>query len=221
MIEGKTGVIVVDTGDCVEQARWQHDDLRGVCGKPVAALIYTHSHYAFGSRVWVAPQDEGKVPVWAHPDLMQIVLRTVGDLSPFIVRRVGMQFGMHLPERGPRCDVAPRPRPLPARPLPLHAHQRLRAAHGQRRRRPTGRDRRRQGAVLPRLGRYRRHAADLAARDRAPSSTTSPGRRCSTSARCAARSFRNPIELLKGLDKIIELAARAPGGRARRADQRA
>lgn len=101
MIEGKTRVIVVDTGDCVEQARWQHDDLRAVCAKPVAALLYTHSHYAFGSRVWVAPEQEGQVPVWAHPDLMKIVLRTVGDLSPFIVRRVGMQFGMYLPHKGP------------------------------------------------------------------------------------------------------------------------
>ena len=101
MIEGKSGMIVVDTGDCIEQARAQQDDFRQVSDKPLSTLIYSHSHYIFGSRAWVAPEQEGRVAVWAHPDLMTNMQRTVGDLSPFIVRRASIQFGLYLPSEGP------------------------------------------------------------------------------------------------------------------------
>ncbi|MDM0114803.1 alkyl sulfatase dimerization domain-containing protein [Variovorax sp. J22R133] len=101
MIEGKTGTIVIDTGDCIEQSVTQKADFAAVCSKPLAALVYTHSHYAFGSRTWVPVEMEGKVPVWAHPDLLVNLSRNVGDLSPFIMRRIAIQFGLHLPPEGP------------------------------------------------------------------------------------------------------------------------
>ena len=101
MIEGKTGVIILDTGDCIEQSAMQKADFAAVCSKPLSALIYSHSHYAFGSRTWVPPEMDGKVPVWAHPDLTLTLSRMVGDLSPFIVKRAAVQFGMHLPSSGP------------------------------------------------------------------------------------------------------------------------
>lgn len=100
MIEGKTGIIVVDTGDCIEQAQMQQEDFRKITDKPLSALLYTHAHYIFGSRAWVPPEAEGKVAVWAHPDLMLNMSRMVGDLSPFIVRRAAIQFGLFLPRDG-------------------------------------------------------------------------------------------------------------------------
>ncbi|MEJ8846355.1 alkyl sulfatase dimerization domain-containing protein [Variovorax rhizosphaerae] len=101
MIEGKTGVIVVDTGDCIEQSVMQKEDLMAVCNKPLSALVYTHGHYVFGSRTWLPLEQEGKVPVWAHPDMMRNMSRMIGDLSPFMMRRVAIQFGLHLPVDGP------------------------------------------------------------------------------------------------------------------------
>ncbi|WP_144006966.1 alkyl sulfatase dimerization domain-containing protein [Pelomonas sp. KK5] len=101
MIEGKTGVIVVDTGDCIEQSQRQQADLKAVCDRPLSALVYTHGHYVFGSRTWVPPEMEGRVPVWAHPEMMRNTSRIIGDLSPFMMRRVAIQFGLHLPADGP------------------------------------------------------------------------------------------------------------------------
>ena len=46
--------------------------------------------------MWVPAEREGQVPVWSQPGIVQVVLRTVGDLSPFIVRRASIQFGMYL-----------------------------------------------------------------------------------------------------------------------------
>ena len=100
LIEGASGVIVVDSGDCIEQARLQRADLRAVCDKPITALLYTHSHYIFGSRAWIPAESECQVPVWAHPALLPNMARTVGDLAPFIVRRAAIQFGLFLPRHG-------------------------------------------------------------------------------------------------------------------------
>lgn len=101
MIEGASGMIIVDTGDCVEQSLIQKQDFRRVHDKPLSGLIYTHVHYVFGSRTWIPTELEGKVPVWAHPSLMLNMSRMASDLSPFMVRRAAIQFGMHLPNEGP------------------------------------------------------------------------------------------------------------------------
>lgn len=99
-IEGRQGLIIVDTGDCIQQAQMQQEDFAKVSGKSLSALVYTHGHYVFGSRHWVPPEREGQVPVWAHPDLMRNMLRVMGDLSTAFIRRASIQFGMFLPRDG-------------------------------------------------------------------------------------------------------------------------
>ena len=105
MILGDTGMIVVDTGDCVEQSREQLEDFRTVTDKPASALVYTHNHYALGSRTYVPAGDDDKLPIYAHKDLLKVMARTVGDLAPFLTRRVAMQFGFFLPADG--ADAMP------------------------------------------------------------------------------------------------------------------
>lgn len=100
MIEGESGLIIVDTGDCIQQSQQQNEDFRKVSSKPVSALIYTHNHYALGSRTYVPVGDDGKIPVWAHKGVTTNLARTLGDLVPFITRRVAMQFGLFLPHEG-------------------------------------------------------------------------------------------------------------------------
>lgn len=100
MIEGRSGRIIIDTGDCIEQAQRQQADFEPFCSKPLSALIYSHNHYIFGSRAWVPVGGEDAVEVWCHPDLTRNLLRNVGDLSPFFVRRALIQFGTFLPAEG-------------------------------------------------------------------------------------------------------------------------
>ena len=101
MVLGEQGMIVVDTGDCVQQSVEQLEDFRTVTDKPVSALVYTHSHYAFGSRTYVPQGQDEALPIYAHKDMMQVMSRALGDLAPFLTRRVAMQFGMFLPADGP------------------------------------------------------------------------------------------------------------------------
>jgi len=101
MVLGEQGMIVVDTGDCVQQSAEQLEDFRTVTDRPVSALIYTHSHYALGSRTYVPAGQDDALPIYAHKDLMQVMSRALGDLAPFLTRRVAMQFGMFLPADGP------------------------------------------------------------------------------------------------------------------------
>ena len=101
MILGERGMIVVDTGDCIEQSTEQLQDFRSVSDRPVTALVYTHNHYAMGSRTYVPAGNDDLLPIYAHKDMLQIMTRTLGDLAPFMTRRVAMQFGMFLPADGP------------------------------------------------------------------------------------------------------------------------
>lgn len=101
MVLGERGMIVVDTGDCIQQSIEQRDDFRTVSDREVSALIYTHSHYALGSRTYVPEGKDDALPIYAHQDMMQVMSRALGDLAPFMTRRVAMQFGMFLPADGP------------------------------------------------------------------------------------------------------------------------
>lgn len=101
LVLGEQGMIVVDTGDCVQQSAEQLEDFRQVTDRPASALIYTHSHYALGSRTYVAPEQETTLPIYGHRNLLKVMSSAVGDLAPFMTRRVAMQFGMFLPPDGP------------------------------------------------------------------------------------------------------------------------
>lgn len=101
MVLGERGMVIVDTGDCVQQSVEQLKDFRTVTDREVSALIYTHNHYAFGSRTYVPAGQEDSLPIYAHKDMMQVMSRSLGDLAPFLTRRVAMQFGMFLPPEGP------------------------------------------------------------------------------------------------------------------------
>lgn len=101
MILGERGMIVVDTGDCVQQSVEQLEDFRTVSDRAASALIYTHSHYALGSRTYVPEGRDDALPIYGHKDMMQVMSRALGDLAPFLTRRVAMQFGMFLPADGP------------------------------------------------------------------------------------------------------------------------
>jgi alkyl sulfatase BDS1-like metallo-beta-lactamase superfamily hydrolase len=103
LIEGKTGVIVIDPLVSIEPARaglelyFKH---RGK--KPVAAVIYTHSHTDhWGGVKGVTTQedvDSGKVPVLAPEGFVEAIAQENVLAGTAMVRRAQYQFGPLLPK---------------------------------------------------------------------------------------------------------------------------
>lgn len=53
MIEGKTRMIIIDTGATIGYAEAHLAEFRKVTDKPVSAIIYTHFHYAKGATAYI------------------------------------------------------------------------------------------------------------------------------------------------------------------------
>ena len=99
-IEGPEGWIIVDTGDYLEVAQEQRRALEDKVGKiKIAAVLYTHSHYAMGAKVW---QDES-TRFYAHEDMVANLNadQGVSVLSGNFNTRAAIQFGVLHPAEGP------------------------------------------------------------------------------------------------------------------------
>jgi len=109
LIEGDTGVIVVDTLTSIEGARaamelyFKHRGLR-----PVAALIFTHTHTDhWGGARGVLEEDalaSGRVPIIAPNLFMEHAVSENIIAGPAMLRRAQYQFGPFL-AKGPRGQV--------------------------------------------------------------------------------------------------------------------
>jgi alkyl sulfatase BDS1-like metallo-beta-lactamase superfamily hydrolase len=109
LVEGKTGLIVIDTLTSVEGARaglelyFKH---RGI--RPIAAVIYTHTHtdHWGGVRGVVAEADvkAGRVPIIAPDLFMEHAVSENVIAGNAMLRRAHYQFGPFLP-KGPRGHV--------------------------------------------------------------------------------------------------------------------
>jgi len=99
-IEAPEGWIIVDAGDYLEVAQEQRRALEDKVGKiKVAAVLYTHSHYVMGAKVW---QDEN-TQFYAHEDLVANLNadQGVSVLSGNFNTRASIQFGVLHPAEGP------------------------------------------------------------------------------------------------------------------------
>lgn len=97
LIEGETGVIIVDTMESNETARAVKAEFDKITSKPVKAIIYTHNHadHIFGSGVFA----KGNTPkVYAHDLTNYYIDRVVNVIRPAIYTRAMRQFGNYLPE---------------------------------------------------------------------------------------------------------------------------
>jgi alkyl sulfatase BDS1-like metallo-beta-lactamase superfamily hydrolase len=109
LIEGDTGVIVVDTLTSIEGARaamelyFKHRGLR-----PVAAVIFTHTHTDhWGGARGVLEEDalaSGRVPIIAPNLFMEHAVSENIIAGPAMLRRAQYQFGPFL-AKGPRGQV--------------------------------------------------------------------------------------------------------------------
>jgi alkyl sulfatase BDS1-like metallo-beta-lactamase superfamily hydrolase len=101
-IAGKTGWIVIDTLTSAETARAALDLVNQKLGaRPVAALIYTHSHIDhFGGAkgmVGQADVDAGKVAVIAPKGFLEHAVSENVIAGPAMSRRAVYQFGVGMP----------------------------------------------------------------------------------------------------------------------------
>lgn len=111
VIEAPEGLIVVDSGECVEEAADHVAEIRSFTDAPVAAFIYSHFHYVNGTAAWFQGSDPGTgpnrpdptdgVPIWAHHLLPANVAASAAETGPSWVRRGITQFGAFLPTEGP------------------------------------------------------------------------------------------------------------------------
>jgi alkyl sulfatase BDS1-like metallo-beta-lactamase superfamily hydrolase len=109
IVEGKTGIIVVDTLTCAEAARAGLDlYCKHRSKRPVKAVIYTHSHADhFGGVKGVVDEADvacGAIPIIAPNLFMENAVSENVIAGPAMLRRSAYQFGPMLPT-GPRGQI--------------------------------------------------------------------------------------------------------------------
>ena len=95
MIEGKDGLIIVDTMESREVAASVLSEFRKISKKPIMAIIYTHNHadHIFGAEVFAA---EDSPEVYAHETTLFYVNRILNKMRPSISVRSMRMFGNFL-----------------------------------------------------------------------------------------------------------------------------
>ncbi len=100
VIEAPDGLVVVDTGESVEEANDHIAQTRSFTEAPVAAIVYSHFHYVSGTSAWLSGIDH-PIPIWAHHKLPGNVAGSTAETGPSWIRRALTQFGVFLPHEGP------------------------------------------------------------------------------------------------------------------------
>ncbi len=103
-IEGPEGLIVIDTGESVEEMAAALLEVRRHTSAPVAAVVYSHFHYCGGTRA-VLDEAGGDVPVWAHEGVSANLARIGAEVAPMARRGMVHQFHLLLPDEGPDASV--------------------------------------------------------------------------------------------------------------------
>ena len=65
-VEGPEGLIVIDTGECVEEMTEALVAVRKETQLPIAAVIYTHFHYVAGTKAVFTSEERDDIPIWGH-----------------------------------------------------------------------------------------------------------------------------------------------------------
>ncbi len=104
-VEGPEGLIVIDTGECVEEMASALSEVRAVTDAPIAAVIYTHFHYVAGTKALSVEVDVDTLRIWGHEGIVGNRRRTSSEVSAAFGRGLVHQFGIMLPDQGPDALV--------------------------------------------------------------------------------------------------------------------
>lgn len=96
MIEGRDGVIIVDTMTTKAEAVEVLAEFRKITTKPVKAIIYTHSHpdHIFGAEVFA---EGGHPDIYAHETTEYFVANLANEMRPILGSRSMRMYGNFLP----------------------------------------------------------------------------------------------------------------------------
>ncbi len=97
MIEGDTGIIIVDTMESQETANRVMKEFRKITRKPVKAIIYTHSHsdHTFGARAFA---ENSSPDIFSHESTLAMLDELASTTREITYRRAVRQFGTCLNE---------------------------------------------------------------------------------------------------------------------------
>jgi alkyl sulfatase BDS1-like metallo-beta-lactamase superfamily hydrolase len=107
VIEGEKGLIIYDTGDDIEECLEILELIREhISDKPIHTIIYSHSHYGFGSKA-ITDAYGDDIKIIGHHELNKNLLESGGlgsaipELAPSLLARTLEQFSVLLPPEGP------------------------------------------------------------------------------------------------------------------------
>jgi len=98
-VEGPEGLIVIDTGESVEEMESALAEVRQFTQAPIAACIYSHFHYVAGTTALLSENPD--LPVWGHSGIEANLRRFGGEVGPRSARGLVHQFALGLPDEGP------------------------------------------------------------------------------------------------------------------------
>ncbi len=108
LLEGRDGVVIVDTMESAEAARPVKEAFAQISAKPVKAIIYTHFHtdHTFGTRILAG---DHRPEIWAHESTEYWLNRVATITRETVYRRSLRQFGSLLPaEEFLHAGIGPR-----------------------------------------------------------------------------------------------------------------
>lgn len=100
LIEGRDGLIVIDTMETMATGAEVATQFRQLSDKPLAAIIYTHNHadHVFGAQAFadILGHPDTSIEVLSHASTAQYVHRIVSEFRPIISARSYRMFGTEL-----------------------------------------------------------------------------------------------------------------------------
>ncbi len=99
-VEAPEGIIVIDTGDCIEEMRAALGALRTVTDKPLIACIYSHFHYVNGTQALLEEATTRDLEIYGHTGIQANLDRFGGEVAPRSSRGLVHQFGLLLTQEG-------------------------------------------------------------------------------------------------------------------------
>ncbi|XP_069112681.1 linear primary-alkylsulfatase-like isoform X1 [Argopecten irradians] len=99
LLEGPTGLVVVDVTESTEAASKILAAFRNISDKPIQAIVYTHNHadHTIGASSFI--EDPKNLPdIWAHKKMLPEMQRSFSTISGATYTRAMRQFGVLLPE---------------------------------------------------------------------------------------------------------------------------
>jgi len=100
-VEGPEGLIVIDTGECVEEMEAALIAISKETAAPIVACIYTHFHYVGGTDAVIKASGNADLPIFGHAGIEPNLKRFGGEVGPRGARGLVHQFAVMLPTEGP------------------------------------------------------------------------------------------------------------------------